>query len=90
VTTPELSGALGGDDAVRRAFEAVAAVLLKKGRVEIDGFGAFELQKRKARRARNPRTGERIDLPAKVVVKFKPASALKRQAEQLPDVPGGA
>jgi len=82
VTTPELTS-----DAVKQAFAAVADVLMKKGRVEIDGFGVFELRKRKPRIARNPRTGVRLDLPAKVVVKFKPANALKRQAEQLPDVP---
>jgi nucleoid DNA-binding protein len=88
MTTPELKDAAGG--AVPPAFEAVAAVLLKKGRADIDGFGTFELRKRKPRVARNPRTGARIELPAKVVVKFKPARALKRQAEQLPDVPRGA
>jgi nucleoid DNA-binding protein len=44
------------------------------------------LQTRKARRARNPRTGARIDVPAKIVVKFTPAGALKRQAA-LTDVP---
>ena len=89
MTTPELSDALG-DDTVRRAFAAVVEVLIKNGRVEIDGFGTFELIKRKPRIARNPRTGDRIDLPAKVVVKFKPARTLKRDVEQLPDVPDSA
>ena len=54
----------------------------------LDGFGIFELQRRSARRARNPRTGERLDVPAKVVVKFRPAKALKEHAEQLPDLLG--
>lgn len=88
MTTPELINALG-DDAVRRAFVAVVEVLIKNGRVEIDGFGTFELIKRKPRIARNPRTGDRIDLPAKVAVKFKAARTLKRGAEQLPGVPDG-
>jgi integration host factor subunit beta len=88
MTTPELIDALG-DDAVRRAFAAVVEVLIKNGRVEIDGFGTFELVKRKPRIARNPRTGDRIDLPAKVAVKFKAARTLKRDAERLPDVPDG-
>ena len=83
MTTPELNGA-----AVKQVFDAVADVLMKRGRVEIAGFGTFELYRRKPRTARNPRTGERIDLPAKVAVKFKPTNALKRQAVRLPDVPG--
>jgi nucleoid DNA-binding protein len=87
MTTSELTETVG-DDTVRRTFEAVVNILLNRGRAEIAGFGTFELHRRNPRRARNPRTGERIDLPAKVVVKFKPAGALKRQAEQLPDVPG--
>lgn len=86
MTTPELSKAVGGENTVERVFTAVVAALMKKGRVEIDGFGTFELHQRKARRARNPRTGERIDVPAKVVVKFTPAGTLKRQAA-LTDVP---
>ena len=86
MTTPELTEAVG-DSTVKQVFDAVAELLLKRGSVEIDGFGAFALCQRKARRARNPRTGERIDVPAKVVVKFTPAGALKRRARQLPGVP---
>jgi len=87
MTTSEVKVALA-DAGVRGAFEVVAEILLKQGRVEIDGFGIFELKRRSARRARNPRTGDRLDVPAKVVVKFRPAKALKEHAEQLPDVPG--
>ena len=90
MTTPELSAALGGDDAVKRTFDAVVAALMKQGRVEIDGFGTFELHQRKARRARNPRTGGVIAVPAKVVAKFKPARILKHEAAKLPAVPRGA
>ena len=90
MTTPELSKLLGNEDAMKRVFDAIGKLLMTQGKVEIDGFGTFELQKRKPRIARNPRTGGRIDVPAKVVVKFKPANALKRQAEQLPDAPGQA
>jgi nucleoid DNA-binding protein len=90
VTTSELGNAAGGASAVKQVFTAVTQLLMKQGRVEIDGFGTFELHKRKARRARNPRTGERINVPAKLTVKFKPAGALKREAEQRPDVPDGA
>ena len=87
MTTPELTAALGGKDAVKSAFEAVAQVLMEKGSVEIDGFGEFALCQRKARRGRNPRDGTVLIIPAKVAVKFTPASALKRRAAQLPGVP---
>jgi nucleoid DNA-binding protein len=71
-------------------FATVTQLLMKQGRVEIDGFGTFELHQRKARRGRNPRTGELIILPAKVTVRFKPAAALKRSAANLSGVPDGA
>ena len=90
MTTAELSSAPGGKTAVEEVFAAVAQLLMKQGRVEIDRFGTFELHQRKARRARNPRTGERIDVPAKMTVKFKPAATLKREVERLPGVSDGA
>ena len=89
MTTSELTEA-AGEAAVKQVFDAVTQVLLHRGSVEINGFGEFALCQRKARIARNPRTGERIDVPAKVVVKFKPAGALKRQAARLPKVPRGS
>ena len=89
MTTSELTEA-AGEAAVKQVFDAIANVLLKRGSVEINGFGEFALCQRKARVARNPRTGARIDVPAKVAVKFKPAGALKRQAARLPKVPRGS
>jgi DNA-binding protein HU-beta len=50
----------------------------KKGdRISISGFGIFELKHYKARQARNPQTGETINVPAKKKFRFKPAKALK-------------
>lgn len=89
MTTLELTEATS-EVTVRQVFDAVAKVLLKRGSVEIDGFGEFALCQRKAHRARNPRTNEPIDVPAKVVVRFRPAGALKRQASRLPKVPRGS
>lgn len=89
MTTSELTEA-AGDAAVKQVFDAVTQVLLQRGSVEISGFGEFALCQRKARVARNPRTGARIDIPAKVTVRFKPAGALKRQAARLPKVPRGS
>jgi nucleoid DNA-binding protein len=86
MTTPEVTD-IQNPDTVRDVFEAVAGVLLRRGRVEIDGFGAFELRRRKPQRARNPRTGERIDVPAKTVVRFAPATALKSRAAGIKELP---
>ena len=46
-------------------------------KVRISGFGTFALKEKAARKARNPKTGEEIDLPAKTVVTFKMAKDLK-------------
>lgn len=44
--------------------------------VHLSGFGSFSILNKKARKARNPQTGAEVDVPAKRVVKFKPATAL--------------
>jgi nucleoid DNA-binding protein len=59
------------------SFEIVAKQLLATGRVAVPGFGVFELYRQKPRRYRNPRTGDAIDVPARTVARFKPATALK-------------
>ena len=50
---------------------------LKKDTVTLVGFGTFKVEKRKARKGRNPRTGEEIKIKAKKVPKFIPGKALK-------------
>lgn len=66
------------------ADKAVAAVLssiedaLKKGeKVQLIGFGNFEVRERAARKGRNPQTGQEIQIPASKVPAFKPGKALK-------------
>ena len=74
-----------GDDATKRAAEdAVAAVLdaiakgvKKDGKVQIIGFGTFEVKERAARMGRNPKTGEQMKIKASKSVGFKPSSTLK-------------
>ena len=61
--------------------------IVNEGKVTLVGFGTFELTKRSARVARNPKTGERIDVPEKTVPKFRPSAALKAQALDA-EVPG--
>ena len=48
-----------------------------EGRFAVPGFGTFDVKTRAARKGRNPKTGEEIDIPASKTVAFKPAGALK-------------
>ena len=59
-------------------FEEIAARLSEGGRVELRGFGAFSTRERDARKGRNPRTGEAVDVPAKRVPYFKPGKEMRR------------
>lgn len=54
-------------------------VLNAEGGLELRNFGVFTVKKRKARRARNPRTGETIMVPAKRVVTFKAGKGMKEE-----------
>ena len=69
-----------------RAFDATLEVIagnLEKGKkVPIIGFGTFDVSKRSAREARNPRTGETIKVAARRAVTFKPGSALKARVNK--------
>ncbi len=57
--------------------ELIYATLKKEGQIKLDGLGVFQLKDRKARVARNPRTGEMVNVPAKKVVKIRVLKALK-------------
>lgn len=55
----------------------IKKTLKKRDQVFISGFGTFSIVKRKARKGRNPKTGESIKIAARVLPKFKPARAFK-------------
>ncbi len=59
-------------------FKAIAAALHDGAKVQIRGFGTFEVRERKARMGRNPRTGESVAIPATRSPAFKPAQGLKQ------------
>jgi DNA-binding protein HU-beta len=61
-------------------FGTIKSGLVNDGKVTLVGFGSFNAATQAARKARNPKTGEPIDVPAKTVVKFKPAAAFKELA----------
>ena len=63
--------------AVNCVLSTITKVLKKKQRVTLIGFGTFKVDKRKARKGRNPRTGEPIKIKAKKVPKFVPGKGLK-------------
>ncbi|MCA9353136.1 HU family DNA-binding protein [Patescibacteria group bacterium] len=67
------------ESVVKGIFDAIAGEMAKGGSVDIAGFGKFEGSMRNARTARNPRTGEMVNVPAKRVPKFKAGKALKDQ-----------
>ena len=62
---------------VSAAFETITAQLVKGEKVQISGFGIFEVKEREARVGRNPRTKESIQIPASRVPAFKASKTLK-------------
>ena len=58
-------------DIIDQLFDAIIATLEADGRIELRNFGVFEVKKRRARKARNPRTGEVVMAPARRAVRFK-------------------
>jgi DNA-binding protein HU-beta len=58
-------------------IKLVTESLAQKEQVKITGIGTFYATERQARKARNPKTGESVDVPAKTVIKFKPSKLLK-------------
>ena len=60
-------------------FDSIIEQLEQGGRVELRGFGAFSTRARDARRGRNPRTGESVDVDAKHVPYFKPGKEMRER-----------
>ena len=63
--------------AVNAFVDVVTESLVKGDKVQLVGFGSFEVRKRAARKGRNPQTKEEIKIPASKAPKFKPGKALK-------------
>lgn len=63
--------------ALNAFLESVEDTLVKDGKLMLTGFGTFAVESRKARKGRNPRTGQEIEIPASKVVKFRPGKLLK-------------
>ena len=63
-------------------LDSIVASLLAGERVEIRGFGSFSTRQREGRIGRNPKTGARVDVPAKRIPYFKPGKDLKALINQ--------
>lgn len=63
--------------AVNRVRDIIVDEVMNTGRFALDGVGVFTLVERAAREGRNPQTGEAVKIPARKVVKFRPAKSFK-------------
>jgi len=66
-----------GEVIVDTLFDAVIGALKAGDKIEIRGFGSFRTRQRNARTGRNPKTGAKVDVPAKRVPFFKPSKELR-------------
>jgi integration host factor subunit beta len=70
-------------DIVQRTLNAIIQTLVTEGRIELRNFGVFEVKRRAPRKARNPRTGDKVSVPAKNVVTFKPGKEMEELVRQM-------
>ena len=67
---------------VDTVFEAVISAIRKGDKIEVRGFGSFRIRQRQSRIGRNPKTGERVEVPAKRIPYFKPSKELRDLVNQ--------
>ena len=70
------------DLAVKMILDAMSEALVRGDRIEIRGFGSFALNYRPPRLGRNPKSGEKVDVPAKWVPHFKAGKELRERVDQ--------
>ncbi len=70
-------------DIVQRTLDAIIKTLVSEERIELRNFGVFEVKRRAPRKARNPRTGDKVSVPAKNVVTFKPGKEMEELVRQM-------
>ena len=67
--------------AVKQILEIMSDALAQGSRIEIRGFGSFSINRRPPRMGRNPRSGEQVPIPEKLVPHFKPGKALREAVD---------
>ena len=70
-------------DIVQRTLDAIIDTLVSEGRIELRNFGVFEVKQRAPRKARNPRTGDKVYVPSKNVVTFKPGKEMEELVRKI-------
>jgi nucleoid DNA-binding protein len=70
-------------DIVQRTLDAIIQTLVTEGRIELRNFGVFEVKQRAPRKARNPRTGDKVFVPSKNVVTFKPGKEMEELVRNM-------
>lgn len=70
------------EHSVKVLVDTMTRSLAKGQRIEIRGFGSFDLNHRPARVGRNPKTGEKVEVPEKYVPHFKPGKELRERVDQ--------
>ena len=71
---------------VDTVFKSIIDALHRGEKIELRGFGSFRLRKREPRKGRNPKTGDKVDVPPKKVPYFKPGKELKELINREADV----
>ncbi len=72
---------------VNIVFDSIVDSLRAGQKIELRGFGSFRLRSRKSRTGRNPKTGEKVEVPSKKIPYFKPGKELKELINREPDAP---
>ena len=62
---------------VNTVFASIVDALQREDKIELRGFGSFRVRRRRSRQGRNPKTGDRVDVPEKRIPYFKPGKELK-------------
>lgn len=73
---------------VQKTFDAIVDTLVEEKRIELRNFGVFEVKQRAPRKARNPRTGEKVFVPQKFVVTFKPGKEMEERVRRMIEAQG--
>ena len=80
-----------GEIIVETIFDSIVKSLRAGDKIEIRGFGSFRTRQRKPRTGRNPKTGAKVEVPAKKIPFFKPSKELKdlvNEGKTVPEVAG--
>jgi integration host factor subunit beta len=75
---------------VNTVFDSIVEALRKDEKIELRGFGSFRIRQRRSRQGRNPKTGDKVDVPAKRIPYFKPGKELKELINTAGDGSGAA